>query len=143
MRNLIIYTGKDGAELLKAALDYNINPTSTNKKKFDDLHEEMSKKFDAREKENRAKFIELYGEAILNFILQLCNYKTHTFASVSYPYNFQWCIKDDSEESGNLWCIEFRNGEFNYYIIDIRGYGYTILEKNISKERVIELWELK
>jgi len=133
-----MYVGADGKELLEAVIENEYKPTKKSEERLRAISDKITKQSNETILRNQKDFILLYGQDLFDFIISISNPK-HTLWLGMYPHNFRWEVKWDSDTE-DYWVIRFREGVFNYVIEECSGYaGVEILEKNISKERVLEL----
>lgn len=141
MREYTILVGKSTHDLWNAMIKNMADPSEENKKQLELLENENTQRLEKWQKQGEAKFAELYGEEMLAFIKTLPNREYFLINDISL-LSLNWDIKSD--ENDDYWYINFYKGEFSYRVSHAGGYaGVETLEKNITKERVRELLNIK
>jgi hypothetical protein len=128
-----IYTGRVGAELINLLC---LPSTPEIEARLEELYAGIEADTRAREKKNKEAFILENGQSLYTFIDNL------GVDWSSDKKSFYWEISSD--ENDDYWSVLFYKGEFSYIKDICGGYaGREVLEKNISKKRVVELLNSK
>lgn len=134
-RQCHIYMNMDMVDIFNEEMEYLYNPTPELKAKREARALEVRLEFEEKERIARERFVQLYGQEELDFILSLG--KDINFRRCKEgDWNFTWGVP--SEDEYVYYYIAFHNGV--YLFEGDGGYGHAEpIESNITKERVLEL----
>jgi len=137
--------GKESIDIFNAEIQYQFRPTAENKKILDGLYDKLTKNLDASQQKKEAEFIEEHGQQLFDFVKSLS--KDRFLIGKDKPFYLSWFVADEEQakdEDDNYWKVTFYKGQFDYVQDICGGYaGSETLEKNISRERVLELMKNK
>lgn len=129
--------GLDQFNLMTMQFEYSVNPTQELKAKMDTIYANISiSQFRIRIR-NESYFIKQYGIDLFSFV------KSISDKDAFQKEYMDWNIRTDYD-SDDSYDITLHKGKFNYVLSSCGGYaGRTVLEENISRDRVVELLNSK
>lgn len=137
-RNYTMMVGVNGMELWQATLAHQAHPTVDTATRLKAINDKISKEAAETKQRNIQDFINLYGADMYVLVEKLNNPK-YTHWMGSDPHYFTWEIRWD-EDRDDTYVVRFFKGKFDYVVQSCGGYaGTTVLETDITKERVLEL----
>lgn len=134
-RTFSIYVNSETSEVLTDEMEYERNPTPELKAKMDARAAKWKEESERSEKIAREKFVQIYGQEMLEFFSLLGKEKDFRYCRDG-RWSFFWYIPTDDEYVS--YSVVFTDGVFSLEADAGMGFGDT-LEKDITKERVLEL----
>lgn len=135
-REYQLVVGAEFMALWDALMKVQFNPSEENKAVLKKLEDENTKSLQLSQAKKEAEFVIEHDLSTLEFIRSIST--GYFLVGKSVPFALTWDIKYD--ENDDYWEVSFYKGEFFYRKQICGGYaGTDILEKRISKERVMEL----
>lgn len=127
----------DFKEYYDAMVADTYNSTPETRAKLNDCYAKNEAYLKTEQEKIRQQFINELGYDMYQFVAELMKSK-YFLVGKTNPFRLEWNL--GSDDNDDYWSIKFQKGRFDYVLDICGGYGGTqILEKDISKNRVLEL----